>query len=141
MTKYRICAAIFLVAVALQALGCGSSSIMSNSNRVLQSMTISPATADAQDFANGRVQFMATGNFNKPPSPQQVTFQPPYTGGWSVMGSGMQPIATIDANGLAQCGPGAVGMVTVQALASANAAMGTGATGVAVRATATLTCP
>ena len=140
MTKYRICAAISLLAVALQALGCGSSS-MSNSNRVLQSMTVSPAAADAQNFANGRVQFMATGNFSKPPSPQQVTFQPPYTGGWSVMGSGMQPIATIDANGLAQCVPGAAGQATVVATATANAATGTGATGVAVQASTTLTCP
>jgi hypothetical protein len=140
MTKYRIFAAIFLAAVALQALGCGSGSMM-NSNRVLQSMTISPAAADAQNFANGRVQFTATGTFNKPPSPQQVTFQPPYTGGWSVMGSGMQQVATIDATGRAQCVPGAVGKATVVATATANAAMGTGATGVAIQASTTLTCP
>jgi len=140
MTKYRILGAIFLVAVALQTLGCGSS--MSNSNRVLQSMTISPASADAQNFANGRVQFMATGTFNKAPSPQQVTFQPPYAGGWSLMANGGASLpATISPTGLAECVPGASGAVTVQALASANAAMGTGATGVAVRSTATLTCP
>jgi hypothetical protein len=140
MTKYRIFAAIFLVAVALQVLGCGSGSMM-NSNRVLQSMTISPAMADAQNFANGRVQFTARGVFNKPPSPQQVTFQPPYSGGWSLIANGAQPVATMSATGLAQCVPGAVGTDTVVAMASANAAMGTGATGVMVQASTTLTCP
>ena len=140
MTKYRIFAAIFLAGVALQALGCGSGSMM-NSNRVLQSMTISPAMADAQNFANGRVQFTATGVFNKPPSPQQVTFQPPFSGGWSLTATGAQPVATMSATGLAQCVPGAVGTETVVASASANAAMGTGATGVMVQASTTLTCP
>jgi hypothetical protein len=140
MTKYRIFAAIFLAAVALQALGCGSGSMM-NSNRVLQSMTISPAMPDAQNFANGQVQFTATGVFNKPPSPQQVTFQPPYSGGWSLLATTGPLPATISQTGLAQCIQGASGTAFVVATASANAAMGTGATGVAVRATATLTCP
>ena len=140
MTKCRIFAAIFLTLLSLLALGCGSRT-MTNSNRVLQSMTVTPAAADAQNFANGQVQFTATGIFNQPPSPQQVTFQPPYTGGWSVMGGGTQPAATIDANGLAQCVPGAVGKATIVATATANAAMGTGATGVAVQASTTLTCP
>ena len=58
-----------------------------------------------------------------------------------MMANGMQPVATIDANGLAQCVPGAVGKATVVATATANAAMGTGATGVAVQASTTLTCP
>src|ERR1700674_2452530 len=76
------------------------------------------------------------------PSPQQVTFQPPYTGGWSLMGTNSASIATINQNGMAQCVPGgAAGTVTVQAMASANAATGIGATGVARTATTTLTCP
>lgn len=138
MTKFgTVLATLFLAALALQALGCGSS--MSNSNRVLQSMTIIPVTADARNFANGQVQFTANGTFSKAPSPQQVTFQPPYSGGWSLMSTGAA--ATISPAGLAQCAPGAVGTATIVATATANAAMGTGATGVAVRATATLTCP
>ena len=139
MTKYgTVLATLLLAALALQALGCGSS----NSNRILESMTLTPANADAQNFANGQVQFTAAGTFSKAPSPQQVTFQPPYTGGWSLMGTNSASIATINQNGMAQCVPGgAAGTVTVQALASANAAMGTGATGVARTATTTLTCP
>jgi hypothetical protein len=140
MTKYRIFAAVFLVAVALLALGCGSSGML-NSNRVLESMTISPTIPDAQNFANGQVQFTATGTFSKPPSPQQVTFQPPYSGGWSLLATSGPLPATISQTGLAQCMPGATGTAFVVATASANAAMGTGATGVAVQATATLTCP
>ena len=139
MTKYGTVLATFLLAaLALQALGCGSS----NSNRILESMTITPANADAQDFAHGQVQFTATGTFSKAPSPRQVTFQPPYTGGWSLMGTNSASIATINQNGMAQCVPGgAAGTLTVQAMASANAATGTGATGVARTATTTLTCP
>jgi len=139
MTKYgTVLATLLLVALALQALGCGSS----NSNRILESMTITPADADAQNFANGQVQFTATGTFSKAPSRQQVTFQPPYTGGWSLMTTNSASIATINQNGMAQCVPGgAAGTVTVQAMASANAATGTGATGVARTATTTLTCP
>ncbi len=65
MTKYgTVLATLLLVALALQALGCGSS----NSNRILESMTITPANADAQNFANGQVQFTATGTFSKAPS-------------------------------------------------------------------------
>jgi hypothetical protein len=39
----------------------------------LQSVTLSPASANAQDFANGQVPFAATGTFSKPPSPQPLT--------------------------------------------------------------------
>ena len=58
------------------------------------------------------------------------------------MGTNSASIATINQNGMAQCVPGgAAGTVTVQAMASANAATGIGATGVARTATTTLTCP
>jgi hypothetical protein len=57
------------------------------------------------------------------------------------MGAGAANIATISSTGLAQCVPGASGIVTIEASASANAASGTGATGVARTATTTLTCP
>jgi hypothetical protein len=137
MTKFRtLLSILFLAALALETLGCGSS----NSNRVLQSMAITPANADAKDFANGQVQFTATGTFNKVPSPAQVTFQPPYTGTWSLMGAGAANIATISQAGLAQCIPGAAGVVTVSAVASSNSATGP-AMSTAVTGSTTLTCP
>lgn len=49
--------AFAVVVLLLVALGCGSGS----SSRQLQSMNISPATA------NGQVQFVATGHYNKAP--------------------------------------------------------------------------
>jgi hypothetical protein len=137
MTNRRtLLAALFLVAVALETLGCG----MSN-RRVLQSMTISPASADAQNFPKGQVQFTATGFFSKPPSPQQMTFQPPYFGGWLLTPNGQFPVASISQTGLAQCIAGQSGTSTVIATAASNAGIGTEMTAVEVRATATLTCP
>ena len=141
MNKYRLLLSIlFLAALAVQTLGCGGSNM--SSDRVLQSMVVTPATADAQNFPNGQVQFTATGTFNKPPSPAQVTFQPPYSGGWNLMDAGAASIATISATGLAQCVPGAAGTVVVRALASANSAPpGAAGMSVAVIGTASLTCP
>jgi hypothetical protein len=139
MTKFRtLLSLLFLVGLALETLGCGSSYV--NSNRVLQSMVITPANADAKNFPNGQVQFTATGTFSKPPSPARVTFQPPYTGTWALMGAGAANIATISQAGLAQCIPGATGAVTVSAVASANSATGP-AMSVAVTGSTTLTCP
>lgn len=126
---FKADAALFLLAIV----GCGGM----NSNRVLMSMTLSPASADAQNFANGQVKFTATGNFSQPPSPAPVTFMEPYTGTW--FSSNLQ-IATIDQNGLAQCVQGTTGMVTISAIVSSNSAnapaMSTG-----VSAVATLNCP
>jgi hypothetical protein len=140
VTKSRtVLATFFLAALVLQTLGCGSSANM-NSNRVLQSMVITPANADAQTFPNGQVQFTATGTFSEAPSPAQITFQDPYTGTWAVMGTGAASIATISQTGLAQCVPGAAGKVTVMATVSSNSANGP-AMSTAVTASTTLTCP
>ena len=139
MTKFRtLLSLLFVAALALETLGCGSSNM--NSNRVLQSMAITPANADAQNFPNGQVQFTATGTFNKAPSPAQVTFQPPYTGTWSLMGASAANIATISQAGLAQCIAGVAGTVTVSAVASSNSATGP-AMSTAVTGSTTLTCP
>ena len=119
--------------------GCGGSSSSMNTNRMLLSMSISPAAADAKNSPNGQVQFTATGIFSQPPSPATVTFVAPFSGSWSV--SNLK-IATIDENGVAQCVSGQSGTVTVNAMASANAPVGPGAMSIGVNATpATLICP
>ena len=46
-----------LVLFLLATLSCGSS-------HQLQSVSITPSTADAQQFPNGQVQFTAKGTFN-----------------------------------------------------------------------------
>lgn len=136
-----VAGSLFAVAViAVQTIGCGAmSSSLMNSNRVLQSMTITPASADAQASPGGQVQFTATGKFSKSPSPAAVTFVPPYSGSWA---SSDPNIATVNSSsGLATCVAGASGTVTVTAMASTNAATGTAATSTAVQGMAKLTCP
>jgi uncharacterized protein YjdB len=141
MRMHRLKLIVGLVCVlavfALATIGCGS--MNSSPNRVLQSMTLNPATADAQQFPQGQVQFTPMGTFSKAPSPATVPvpFVSPYSGSWS---SSDPSIATINQNGVAQCVAGASGTVTIQAMASSNSAMGTQmSTGVS--GTAKLTCP
>jgi hypothetical protein len=69
MEKVRL--TLFFLGLVLAAsitLSCGSGT---NSNRSLQSVTLSPATADAQDYDNGQVQFVATGHYSV--SPRRAT--------------------------------------------------------------------
>jgi hypothetical protein len=125
----------FLLAViSIATIGCGS--MNSTSNRVLQSMTLSPANADAQS-TQGKVQFTATGTFSKAPSPATVPFVSPYTGTWATSDTN---IATITQAGLAQCVSGAAGTVTITAIASTNSATGPQMS-TAVHSSAKLTCP
>ena len=89
-----------LLLIVLSA-GCGSAP------RTLQSVAASPASADAKDFPDGRVQFIPTGIYNKPPikvTPLEVT-------AWAASGN---IIATVDQNGVAECVPGQVGTVKIQ---------------------------
>jgi hypothetical protein len=96
-----------LVLIAAMALACSTS-------RLAQSVTVSPTTADAQDFADGQVQFTATGYYNQEPSP--VT---PLTATWGVCSqNGNQNGVSVNASGLAQCGRGATGTYKVKVFAS-----------------------
>jgi len=85
---------IFVIALFLS--GCGSNSPIS----------VTPASADAQNFPNGIVQFKATGV----PSPTWCIG----TASGSCNGN-VVPIATIDINGQAQCLAGHSGTVTILA--------------------------
>ncbi|MGH9516274.1 MAG: hypothetical protein ACRD3P_11425 [Terriglobales bacterium] len=125
-----------LAAFAITSIGC--SSMNSMSNRVLKSMVLSPATADAQTSASGQVQYTAMGTFSMAPSPAPVPFVAPYSGSWATSDLN---VATIDQHGLAVCVAGASGTVTITAIASSNAGMGTQNTSTAVSGTAKLTCP
>jgi len=127
--------AVLVAVLAVQTLGCGAMS--STPNRVLQSMTLSPANVDAQTFPSGQVQFTAMGTFSLAPSPAPVPFVAPYSGTWSVSDSS---VATIDQSGVAKCVSGAAGTVTIMATASSNSAHGTQMS-TAVSASTKLTCP
>lgn len=127
---------IVVVVIAAQNVGCGA--MNSGSNRMLQSIAVTPSNANAQNFAMGQVQFTATGTFSKPPSPALVPFSDPYSGSWGISNLS---IATINQSGLAQCMPGKSGTVTITATASSNSATGMGQMSTAVQGTAKLTCP
>jgi hypothetical protein len=128
-----------ILAIAI-TLACGSSP------RILQSVSLSPPTADAQ---GNPVQFTATGYFNKQPSPVK-----PMTANWGACYQNQQTTAvSVSADGLAQCAPGAAGTYTVWAWAerggdscgSAPTAIPVNPCGGAgecqVTGTAQLTCP
>jgi hypothetical protein len=91
--------------------GCGG-------GRQLRSVTLSPPTADAQNFSSGQVPFVATGTFSDPPSPVTLTSKDVL---WCIGGSdgscvgNINPGATVDQTGLVQCNPGFTGIATVLA--------------------------
>jgi len=91
---------------------------MSMQGRQLQSITVTPASADAMNFPNGMVQFKAMGSFNMAP----MTAATPVM--WTIgnaMGSSMPPVGvTINSmTGVAQCS-GFTGTVFIMASAPAE---------------------
>lgn len=119
--------AVLLVGIELIGNGCGN-----GSPRLLQSVSVTPPSAEAQNFPNGQVQFTAIGTYSQPPSPSPITQV-----GWSLSNPN---IATVSPSGLAQCDPGASGVVTVQASTSAPCS-GTACTAALLSGTAQLSCP
>jgi hypothetical protein len=146
------CILLFLAAVIVLACGspvshiapnCSTTATGTNPSGLLQSVTLCPAAADAQNFPDGEVHFIATGYYSTLPSP--VT---PLTATW---GACYQDNPTngisVSKNGLAQCAAGSVGTYTVWANAPSGQtvcpAFGTacGGGGCQVTGTAQLTCP
>ena len=115
MSCHRSIISTFLLGLAASiALACGGTS------RKIQTVTVSPATADASNFPGGKVQFTATGSYNQ--SPLTVT---PLQANWGVASeqtiNGVEQLGlvngavTIDANGVAQCSAGTSGKFSVAA--------------------------
>lgn len=97
-----------ILAIAL-TLACGGSS-----PRSLQSVILSPATADAQ---GNPVQFTATGYFNHQPSTATLT-----QANWGACYQNQSTTAvSVSTEGLAQCAAGATGTYTVWARAETAA--------------------
>lgn len=99
----------FLALAACIALACGSS------GRKLQSITVTPSSADARNYPDGKVPFLATGHYTM--SPMSVM---PLQAGWGAA-SATQVIGpptdavSVDATGVAQCTAGASGTYNVAA--------------------------
>ena len=100
---------IFLLGLAASiTLACGAGV---NPPRQILALTVSPSSADAQDFPDGQVPFVATGIFNT--RPETVT---PLPATWVVIDQdGKQTTEVSINNGLAQCASGASGAYTVGA--------------------------
>ncbi|HKI27716.1 MAG TPA: hypothetical protein VKA07_15425 [Candidatus Sulfotelmatobacter sp.] len=107
MRNYGLLFFVLLILVAAITLACGSAT-----PHMLQTVTVSPATADAQTLPNGQVQFTATGVFVTRPSP--VT---PLTVQWGTCNlNGVPSEISVNQSGVAQCAPGASGTFVVQAV-------------------------
>lgn len=106
-----------LVLIAFALTSCGGNS---NSARMLLSVTVSPASVDAQQSAGGQVQFTATGTYNLPPT----TVSPLPNVVWTVNRPAFSGLATktsdpmIDVNGMAQCSATSQGASTITATAA-----------------------
>lgn len=97
-----------------------------------QPITVSPASADAQNFPNGIVQFKATGIM----SPTWCIG----TANGSCNGN-IASIATIDINGQAQCLAGRSGSVTILAGSGGRVMNPDGGMQLSHFGSAQLTCP
>jgi hypothetical protein len=110
MSRFAFAGPLLLL-VAVVTSGCGG-------GRHLQSVTLTPPAADAQNFPNGQVPFVATGTYSKAPSPVNLTSKDVL---WCVGSSdggcvgNAKPGATVDPNGVAQCNSGFTGTATVLA--------------------------
>jgi hypothetical protein len=139
-----------LVLAASLALSCGTSSshlpcLAASQNPgvgqgQLQSITLSPAVADAQNCANGQVQFTATGNYIDPT--QTVTPQMIFAWGACQQNAPTSDV-TVTAKGVAQCASGATGTYTIWAEYPPPKCeiVGPCGAGCTVIGTAQLTCP
>ena len=138
MPQRKALTTILLAApLVLATLGCGGMS--NSSNRILQSITVSPSVADAHS-SNGSVQFTATGTFSQAPSPATCNLRRALLGQLGSRSRCCNPGGTGMGTATFQCVAGASGKTTIQAIASTNSAPG-GAMSTAVTGTATLTCP
>ena len=138
MSNYQRPAALVALAIlVIEIVACGSNM---NSSRYLQSITVTPATADAQ---GGQVQFTATGTYNRPPSPVQLTFNMDQSFTFAVDDTNIAAIVSGGADTgtlTAKCMPGASGTTSVSAHAAGHAG-GTANTPILLHSSATLTCP
>jgi len=109
----------FLVLTALVFSACGS-------GRQLRTVSLNPPAADAQSFPGGKVPFVATGIFNDSPTTVTLTSKDVM---WCMGASdgtcvgNINPGATVDQTGMAQCNPGFVGSATILAGKPSSAMM------------------
>jgi len=106
---WHLLSSLFLAGIAIALVSCGT-------NNKLQSISVTPATANAKDYAVGRVQFTAAGTYT---NGSQVK---PLTVLWSPGPPAVvQPaMVVVDNNGVASCGSVPPGTYPVWAGAPAD---------------------
>src|SRR5215469_18369254 len=134
MARFNVLLPTALLLAGIELVGCGN-----GGPRRLQSVSVTPASADAQSFLNGQVQFTAVGTYSQPPSPAPIA--PPGPGSAPLWGLSDLHIATINQGGLAQCKAGALGVVTVRATVCCAPCIGTECTAAFLVGNAKLSCP
>jgi hypothetical protein len=139
--KYSKALLVPVVAIAfLLTASCGGGSMMMNSTRQMQSITVTPMSANGM-ASNGMVQFTAMGNFNMAPMSTNVPVRWSLGNPFSMQAAPMG--VSISQNGLAQCS-GFMGTITVEATAPMDPNMPMSQmsmNGMNVTGMAQLTCP
>lgn len=129
--------AVLLVSLA----SCNGFVFFSSDGRVLIAVHVDPSTADPITFPDGQVQFSASGTFNAAPTLVDPLPSVIWTVDRSPFSTGPASLhASINKNGLAQCGPGFSGVVQVFATAPANPALPLSPSN-AMTGTAQMKCP
>jgi hypothetical protein len=147
MKNYVLPSLFFLLVTALvlacgspashMPLSCSSAPTVANPGEP-QSMILCPAVADAQNYPDGEIQFVAVGSYNKAPTPALP--QPVIWG--ACQQNQFTTGVTVSDTGMAKCASGASGTYTVWATGGpilCNVLEPCGACGTTGRAQ--LTCP
>jgi len=96
---------VLILTGTLAVISCGAGQTQ------LQSMSLSPAVADAKDYPDGKVLFTATGYYINPP--HTVT---PQSANWiACQGNAPTNAISVTNVGVAQCGSGASGTYSINA--------------------------
>lgn len=126
-----------LLLISALGLSCGSSASQQGPGE-LKSITVTPMAADAQDYPNGQVQFLASGVYVNPP--HTVMPQPAQWGACQQNATTSE--VSVTSEGMARCASGAAGVYTVFAYDMTNcSAITSCGGGCTVVGTAQLTCP
>jgi len=118
----KVCSLAACVLLIALMPGCGGSFVASSNNgRLLIAVSVNPNMVDPVNMPNGMTQFTAMGTFNMEP-----TMVNPITNvTWTIDRPALSMMADsghafIDANGMAHCAQGFIGMAQVFATAPAN---------------------
>jgi hypothetical protein len=107
----------FLIVAAWHALACGAGP---KGPHIIQSLTLSPASADAQNYPAGKVAFLATGHYDTAPmtvTPMQANWgaESEFVWNGSLTYGSANGAVSVDTNGVAQCASSASGTYAVVA--------------------------